>query len=191
MNWKDISTPIEHGMTHWPGDPEVRVERFCSIAKGDEYNLTVLSMSAHTGTHVDAPLHYFDGSQPVDRIPVNDLTGPAVVLEGLELTGAETAERLLFKQPELTQDLAEEIVKHKPKMVGIASMTVGSAEVHRILLAAGIWIVEGLDLTGIAPGTYEFLCLPLKLAGAEGAPARAVLREVTAETKTVRSGLTS
>ncbi|MCX6622277.1 MAG: cyclase family protein [Acidobacteria bacterium] len=169
----DISTPIENGMPHWPGDPEVRVEPFCSIARGDEYNLTVLSMSAHTGTHVDAPLHYFDGGRPVDRIPVDDLMGPAVVLDGLELTGAE---RLLFKLPELTLELAEAVVKQRPKMVGIASMTIGSAEVHRLLLAAGIWIVEGLELTGIAPGRYEFVCLPLRLSGAEGAPARALLR---------------
>ncbi len=179
MKWIDVSTPIENGMPRWPGDPEVRVEPFCSMAKGDEYNLTVLRMSAHTGTHVDAPLHYFEGGEPVDQIPMDDLMGPAVVLDGMELTGSEGAERLLFKREELTLEMAEEIVKHNPKMVGIASMTVGSAEVHRALLAAGIWIVEGLDLTGIASGSYEFLCLPLKLTGAEGAPARALLREVT------------
>lgn len=150
-----------------------------SIANGDEYNLSMLAMSAHTGTHVDAPLHYFENSEPVDQIPLDDLIGRAIVLDGTELTGAEGAERLLFKCGELTLEAAEEIVKHNPRMVGIASMTVGSAEVHRLLLAAGIWIVEGLDLTGITSGSYDFLCLPLKLTGAEGAPARALLRELT------------
>ncbi|MCC7500116.1 MAG: cyclase family protein [Bryobacterales bacterium] len=191
MNWIDISTPIENGMTHWPGDPEVRVEPVSSIANGDEYNVTALAMCAHTGTHVDAPLHVFEDAGSVDQIPLDGLMGPAVVLDGTELTGAEGAKSLLFKCGELTLETAEEIVKHNPKMVGIASMSIGSVEVHRTLLAAGIWIVEGLDLTGITSGRYYFLCLPLKLAGAEGAPARALLREMTPSEQVQLTGANS
>ena len=178
MGWIDISTPIANGMPHYPGDPEVRVESVCSIAKGDEYNLTAFSMCAHTGTHIDAPLHYFADGEPVDSIPLDDLIGPAVVLDGSDLAGAAGATRLLFKQEELTVELAREIVRHNARLVGIASMSVGAADVHRTLLAARIWIVEGLQLADIAPGAYELLCLPLKLSGAEGAPARALLRKL-------------
>ena len=51
--------------------------------------------------------------------------------------------------------------------------------IHRTLLTAGIWIIEGLDLSAVGPGRYEMICLPVKLHGSDGAPARAILRPIT------------
>jgi len=80
----------------------------------------------------------------------------------------------------LTPDAAQWIVKQGIQLVGVDYLSVGSYEdgvtTHRILLEAGVIIVEGLNLAEVQPGNYELICLPICLAGAEAAPARAVLR---------------
>src|SRR5215208_7690894 len=106
-DWIDVSVPVRSGMVHWPDDPEVTLERTKSIAEGEEANLTRLDMSAHTGTHMDAPLHFFDDDPDVEAFPLEIAMGRARVveiegkepidrgqLEGLEIEGGQ---RLLFR----------------------------------------------------------------------------------------------
>ncbi|HET8700647.1 MAG TPA: cyclase family protein [Nitrococcus sp.] len=205
--WIDISVPVHDGMMHWPGDPAVQVCRIHAIEQGDEVNLTQLSMSAHTGTHMDAPLHYLPGAASMDALPFSVTIGPArvmaVVTPGtvskhmLESADIQTGERLLLKtrnsgrlwsaskfDPQFTAlslEAARWLAIRGIRLFGIDSPSVGpyhgqGAEVHRTLLGAGIWIIEGLNLTAAEPGWYELICLPLRLAGADGAPARALLR---------------
>lgn len=194
--WIDISVPLVPGMPQWPGDPAFTTWRVCELEEGA--NVTALSMCAHTGTHVDAPLHYFAGAPSVDEAPLDVLTGPAVVasLDG-DWHGAE---RILFRtanseaewwvQPfrddfaALTTEFAQRLVAEGVRLVGMDYLSVGrnseeGSEVHRILLGAGIWLLEGLNLCSIAPGDYELVCLPLRLVGADGAPARAIVRPAT------------
>jgi arylformamidase len=83
----------------------------------------------------------------------------------------------------ISPETAEYLAGRKVRLVGVDSLSVGSTnadgdETHRILLGAGVWIVEGLDLSKVEPGPVHLVCLPLKLEGAEGAPARAILRQV-------------
>ena len=105
--WIDVSVPVHSGMVHWPGDPEVTIERVTSIAEGAEANVTRLDMSAHTGTHMDAPLHYFDDDPGIEALPLEIAMGPARVigipgeepidrgqLESLDIRGGE---RILFR----------------------------------------------------------------------------------------------
>jgi arylformamidase len=92
--------------------------------------------------------------------------------------------RFLSDYVYLTIDAALWLVDRGVQTVGIDYLSVGGykrngPEVHRILLHHGVWIIEGLDLTHVEPGTYEMVCLPLRIAGADGAPARAVLRPLT------------
>jgi len=198
----DISTPLRPGMVHWPDDPEPRFERLLDGARGDDCTLTAVSMSAHTGTHVDAPLHYLAGGRTVAEMPLDGLVGPARVVEIADeraVTAAELrrlrvrrGERLLLKTsvsrraadhwapdyPAFTGDAARWLAGRAVVAVGTDALSVDPpdrSEAHRTLLAAGIWIIEGLRLEEVRPGRYELLCLPLHLA-AEGAPARAVLR---------------
>lgn len=83
----------------------------------------------------------------------------------------------------LTNDAAKWIVDHGIRLIGIDYLSIqcyyGNPETHKILLGAGVIIVEGLNLANVAPGRYELICLPLKLVGSDGAPARAVLRRIT------------
>ena len=168
-DWIDISVPLEDGRTYWPEDPPFRRRWLC---EGD-VNVSAIDMSAHAGTHVDAPLHYFSGGRSLDSMPVDALIGAATVSER-----PAPAERLLLKLDGRVLTLDEARGLTGCRCVGIDGPSIGNAEVHRTLLAAGVWIIEWLDLSAVAAGEYELVCLPLRIAGAEGAPARAAVRRL-------------
>ena len=206
-DWIDVSVPVRSGMVHWPDDPEVTLERTKSIAEGEEANLTRIDMSAHTGTHMDAPLHFFDEDPGMEALPLDSVIGPARVvrIEGeepidrghVEELDLRAGERVLFRMTNsdrpwwerdfdpgfvhISLEAAELLGEAAVALVGVDYLSVGGyesdgAETHRALLGAGIWIVEGLDLSEVEPGDYELICLPVKLVGSDGAPARALLR---------------
>ncbi|MCC6390578.1 MAG: cyclase family protein [Bryobacterales bacterium] len=169
-------------MPQWPGDPPFDSWLSAAIARGDEANVTTVTLCAHTGTHVDAPLHYLPGAAAVEALPLDVLIGPATVAS---LPNPPAAERLLLKvhtpgedalSPALTPEQIRTLLNTGVKLLGVDRLSVGDAEVHRLLLHAGVVIVEGLDLSAAEPGEYDFVCLPIKLESADGAPARAVLR---------------
>ena len=199
----DVSVPIRDGMLHYAGNPPVHVTRVCSIAAGDPANVSELDMGAHSGTHVDAQDHFLEGGAGAEALPLEYLIGPAGVVDATAATAAldlvtvrdlelpaRGTERILFKtrnsqlwsRDEFTRDFvrldgeaAAYLVERGVKLLGIDYLSIGDAAAHHVLLAAGVVCVEGLDLRGIEPGSYELVCLPLKLAGSDGAPARAVL----------------
>lgn len=205
--WRDISAPVHHDMTHWPGDPAVtfRVER--SMNEGAVCNLSAISMGLHTGTHIDAPRHFVPDGALIDQLPLEAVNGRCRVIESLsevaitreeiQRAGIRRGERILFKTRNgarwpltrfdtefvyISSAAAELLAEIGISMVGIDYFSVGGfhrdgVETHTALLGAGIWIVENLDLREISAGEYELLCLPVKLAGVEAAPARALLRQ--------------
>lgn len=122
---------------------------------------------------------------------------PAITASNLETQAITRGERVLFKTDNserawesepfredyvyLSTEAAEYLAEREVALVGIDYLSVGppteeAAEVHRTLLRAGIWVVEGLVLSGVDPGPYELVCLPLKVARGDGAPARVILR---------------
>ena len=192
----DISVPIRTGMVTYPGDPQVCLERVVSIADGAQANVSKLDFGVHSGTHVDAPVHFIEGAAGVEKLPLDVLLGPCVVVaaEGLSLedvAGApEGAERVLFKTPnselwaqnEFPEEFArldaagaQLLVDHGVKLVGVDWLSVGDEAAHRILLGAGVVPIEGLDLRGIDPGDYFLVAAPLRIEGSDGAPARVLL----------------
>jgi arylformamidase len=208
QKWIDISIPLRTGMIHWPGDPEPILERMLEIDRGDVANVTFLKMCAHTGTHMDAGIHFVPGTTTIDQFPLETGIGPARVVEferGVRAIGRKElavrqiagGERLLLKtgnsasrwferefNPKsayLSAEGAAYLISQGIHLVGIDSLSIGAyegdgVETHRLLLKAGVWIAEGLDLCDVAGGDYDLICLPLLLAGADGAPARALLR---------------
>ena len=193
----DVSVPLREGMVTYPGDPVVQVELAASIADGDPVNLTRVALGLHSGTHVDAPRHFLDGAAGVDELPLDALIGPCVVVEAPDLALESVAcvpadaERVLFKTPNselwTRDEFAEEfvrldgegaalLVKRGLRLVGVDYLSVGDEAAHHALLEADVIPVEGLDLRGVEPGAYELVCLPLRVVGADGAPARVVLR---------------
>lgn len=204
--WIDVSVPVVTGMVHWPDNPPVVVDLQLSLARGDAANVSKLSMGAHTGTHMDAPRHFFAEGIGIDQLPLDATIGPARVVaindpvsiqpEELAPLNLRPGERILFKTSNsarwaspnfdphfiyISREAASYLAEKRVRTVGVDYLSVGGyfhdgAETHHALLGAGIWIIEGLNLSSIAPGSYDLICLPLKLVGADGAPARAVLR---------------
>jgi arylformamidase len=195
----DISVPVGPGTVTYPGDPTVHLSLVQSLAAGAVANVSKLELSVHTGTHVDAPAHFIDGAPGIDALPLDVLVGPARVIDATAVRGRidadtlanmELAERIVFKTTNsqlweretfvdefvaLTEDAALLLIEAGARLVGIDYLSIGDEDVHRALLGAGVVIVEGLDLRGVAAGRYELICAPLKLVSADGAPARVLL----------------
>jgi arylformamidase len=207
MEWIDATVPVRNGMIVYGGDPPVALSRVQNIAEGGICNLSRLEFGVHTGTHVDAPIHFIEGGAGIEAIPIAALMGLALVadargatgnldrptLEGLGIPAG--TERLLFRTPNsrlwdesvfssdfigLTEDGAEYLLERGVRLVGMDYLSIAPAgnpaPTHVALLRAGAVILEGLDLRRVEPGAYELRCLPLLLVGADGAPARVLLR---------------
>jgi arylformamidase len=208
-NWIDISVPLHSGMVHWPGDPSPQMERVLDMNRGDICNVRALSMSAHTGTHMDAPLHFLNHAPSIDQMPIDATIGRARLIEIEDekvITAAELdrheiqfGERVLFKTVNsircwqstgfheqfvhVSAEAARLLAARQVQTIGIDYLSIGAyegdgVETHKILLGAGIWIVEGLNLSGLSPGEYDLVCLPLRILNGDGAPARAVVRKI-------------
>jgi len=199
----DISVSLYNGMLSFPGDPAPDIKRVLQTPK-DPGNVSLLTMGSHTGTHVDPPLHFIHNGLPLDQIPLDHLYGKAEVLdltsveEGIsadDLRRARPKENILLFRTKnsglwrytdfhkdfvyLDESGARWIVENRIKTIAIDYLSIGKFEdghtVHRILLGAGVTVVEGVNLSEISPGTYTFACLPLKIKDGDGAPARAIL----------------
>ena len=202
----DISVPIRSGGLVYPGNPEVEITLQQAVAKGAGANVSSIRFGSHTGTHADAARHFFDDGQSVDRIPLERLIGPALLLsfpDDLRAIGAadlrnhdlkgrtrillRTRNSALLSQKEFVRDYtylapdgAQYLVDNGVELVGIDYLSIeqfhsGHHMSHRILLGRSVVILEGLDLSVPAPGEYDLICLPLRIEGCDGAPARAVL----------------
>jgi arylformamidase len=174
----DISVPVRTGMVTYPGDPEVSHERVKAIADGESANISKLELGVHTGTHVDAPNHFIEGAAGADELP----SAVGAVPEGTERVLFKTPNSELWAQstfPETFERLngaaATALVERGVRLVGVDFLSVGDEDAHHVLLGAGVVPVEGLDLRGVEPGAYDLHCLPLRLVGSDGAPARAIL----------------
>lgn len=203
----DLSLPISPSLPVWPGDPPIELELVHRIAGGDNANASRLACGVHIGTHVDAPFHFIDGASTVESMPLEVLTGPALVVDltsaavldaaALDQAGIPAGTRrvlLKTRNSRLWQSAdrqfhrdfvavdaqgASWLVDRGVQLVGVDYLSVApfgnSRPTHRILLEAGVVIVEGLNLADVGSGESTLYCLPLKLVGSDGAPARAIL----------------
>lgn len=208
MKFHDISRPIHTGMPVWPGDTAADFQLVATIPQGSVCNIGRLHVSVHTGTHGDAPFHYNDAGAKIDEVPVDTYIGPALVVDIrgqtsitpalLERHDFSTTARVLFKSdswadptrfppdwPLLTADVPAWLAARGVKLVGldvpsVDHLTSKDLPIHHALDAAGIVILENLDLRAVKPGRYELIALPLKIRGGDGSPVRAVLRDLPA-----------
>ena len=206
MKLIDVSVPIDSTLATYPGNTPFSLEAIKRIANGDSSNVSTIHMSAHAGTHVDAPRHFFDAGGGVETLPLEMLCGRARVVEVTtrgHITADDLADldlrddlRLLLKTrnsrlwgtPEFDRTFigvaesgARYLVDRGIKVLGVDYLSVEpfktpGAPAHHVLLSAGTIVIEGLNLRDVAPGSYEMFCLPLAIVGADGAPARVILR---------------
>jgi arylformamidase len=201
----DISQTLREGMVVWPGDRPFRSEWTMRISDGASCNVSAVTMSTHTGTHIDAPFHCDESGAGVAAIPAAHFVGPVRVVEiaagrsigaaDLQRLGIHEVQRLLFKTRSggligheydpgfvyLAEDGAEYLARLGLLLVGTDAPSVDAFDSktlpsHGILSRHHVAILEGAVLDAVPPGDYELICLPLKLAGLDGSPVRAILR---------------
>lgn len=202
----DVSVPLTSETPTYPGNPSFELQPIKRIADGGSSNVSRLVMGAHSGTHVDAPRHFFDDAAGVDALAIEILIGRTRVIEiphrggitAADLSAADLREdaRVLIKTANssfwngsafrsdythLTESGARHLVDQGIRLVGVDYLSVEEfkkpgAPAHRTLLSNGVVIVEGLNLEAVEPGMYEMYCLPLRVPGSDGAPARVVLK---------------
>lgn len=181
-----LTTPV------YDGDPETVIDRVKSIENGDGYNLSEISMCVHSGTHIDAPLHFCEDGKAVTGIRLNTFMGKCTVIsvEGV-LTGEDMdrllpycKRRILFHgngKTFLSTSAAQVISESRVVLVGTDAQSIApdfdEEKPHRLLAQADIAVLENLDLDDIADGEYELCAFPIKLGGLEAAPCRAILLE--------------
>jgi arylformamidase len=201
----DVTVPLVPGLAVFPGDPPFVLEPL-QKAGATPYGLARLSLSTHCGTHVDAPAHFVAGGTTVDLLPLEILMGKTRVVELVDGERVERADlesldlrddlRVLIKtrmsgqllrngyladHVYLSEDAAIYLAQAGLKLVGFDYLSIdrfssSSFPAHQALLGAGVIVVEGLDLSQVEPGEYDMACLPLRIGGGDGAPARVVLR---------------
>lgn len=209
MKIYDISLTLSPQSIRWvTAQPLELIERK-RMSRGDTNNSSSVHTSVHAGTHVDAPFHFVADGQTIESLPLETFIGPArvcAVEAGSHITAADVRRadlvnetRVLFKTRNSTLlkkgvydpafapfsvEAAEALVALGVKLVGLDYLSAAAATeqvpVHRAFLDRGVILLEGVDLSAVPPGRYELFCPPVKLAGSDGAPCRAVLRELVA-----------
>lgn len=206
MKLINITVPIDPNRPVHPGNTPFTIEAIKRIARGDSSSVSTLHMSAHSGTHVDAPRHFFDEGTGAEARSLDVQIGRARVIEVVSRSGIVPEDfsgidfskdaRFLVKtrnpglrgSPEfhadyvgVTEAAATYLVEHGVKVTGVDYLSVeqfrkAAAPAHHAFLGGGAIVIEGLNLGDVEPGTCEMFCLPLRVVGADGAPARVVAR---------------
>lgn len=206
MKLIDVTVPLDATTPSYPGNTPFSLDAIKRIARGDSSNVSTIHMSAHAGTHVDAPRHFFDDRPGAESLALDMLVGRTRVIEitsrqidadalaALDLSEdirvlIKTHNSRMWGTPEFQPDFAgvsepaaRLLVDRGVKVVGVDYLSVErfkapGAPAHHILLGAGTIVIEGLNLRDVEPGVYEMYCLPLRVVGSDGAPARVVLRK--------------
>lgn len=202
----DITVPFTNNMDVWEGDPPFQRQDYLTI-DSDGCNVSSIQFGSHTGTHIDAPLHYISGGKSVDQIEFQKLIGICYVLDIstnqfqnnlipsniIPDNLKKNVHKILFKtlnsfhpgkfnknSISLSLEAAQKLVQLGFDLIGIDGMSIesysGDGSVHTTLLSHNIVILETIDLSNISSGYYSLTCLPLKLIGSDGSPARAILQ---------------
>lgn len=209
MKIYDISLTLSPESIRWVTSQPLELIERKRMSRGDTNNSSSVHTSVHAGTHVDAPFHFVPDGQTIESLPLETFIGPArvcAVQAGSHITAADVRKadlgseiRVLFKTRNsmllqkgvydpgfapFSVDAAEALAALGVKLVGLDYLSAANATeqvpVHRAFLDRGVILLEGVDLSAVPPGRYELFCPPVKLAGSDGAPCRAVLRELEA-----------
>jgi arylformamidase len=208
MKMYDISLSLSANTVRWAtAQPFELIERK-RMQRGDTNNSSSVHTSVHAGTHVDAPFHFLSEGATIESLPLEIFIGPARVCAiepGSRITAADVSRaalhgetRVLFKTRNsgllrkseydasfapFSVDGAKALVDLGLRLVGLDYLSAAAADeqvpVHRAFLDHGVILLEGVDLSDVPPGRYELICPPVKIAGSDGAPCRAVLRELS------------
>jgi arylformamidase len=202
----DISPAIGPGAPVFPGDTPFALRWTWRIGPGCPVNVSELTLSPHTGSHTDAPLHYDDSGRAIADVPLdtylgpcrvihaigaNPLIEPAHVAAALEGTPPRVLVRTYARAPEqwdssftaFSPATIDALHEHGVRLIGIDTPSLDpeqskTLDAHQRVRTHRMAILEGIVLDDVGPGDYELIALPLKIAGCDASPVRAVLREI-------------
>ena len=205
MKFYDVTRPLHATLAPWPGDTRFDYRLTWRMDAGASVNVGAVTMGTHNGTHADAPCHFLPDGARIDDLDPAIYVGPAVLLDVSRVgwtIGREAladlpagASRLLLRTgawpdstrfperiPTLAPDVPAWLGEQGVRLLGLDLPSVDAIEsqdlpIHHALAAADVHILESLDLTGVPPGIYELIALPLRIVGGDAAPVRAVLRD--------------
>lgn len=209
--WIEIGRPVAPGMAVYDGDPPVRLREVATVDE-DGVAVSELSMSLHAGTHVDTRRHLAATGPGAEGLRLDDLCGAAYVLDARDAVHEVAAAALARVPPEadrvlvatrsaglwdeagfqrglvgLSEGAAVAVAARGTRLVGIDYMSIAPVDdplpVHRVLLDAGVVILEGLDLRPLREGWHEIIVAPLRIVGGDAAPARVVARRIEGRTR--------
>jgi arylformamidase len=204
MRLWDISPPISPETPAFPGDTTYSQRWTARIGPGCPVNLSAITLSPHLGAHADAPLHYGDHAQAIGELDLEPYLGPCRVIHAIDRGPFVTPEHLAHAASDLPPRVLVRTCRKAPttwsdafstfapltiqwlaergvRLIGIDAQSVDPADSktldsHQQLLRHGMRVLENLVLDEVPAGDYELIALPLRLAGADASPVRAVLR---------------
>jgi arylformamidase len=202
----DISPAIATGIPVWPGDSAYSVESTWQIADGCPVKVSKITMSSHTGAHCDAPSHYDADGKAIDEVDLQTYIGSCRVIDCIGLGQVEPQHiaafldgvppRVLLRTyqsapqmrwdadfPSIHPSTIELLAQHGVRLIGIDSPSLDpqdskSLDSHMAVKRHQMAILEGIVLDEVTAGDYELIALPLKLAGLDASPVRAILRSL-------------
>jgi arylformamidase len=203
----DISQTLRPDLPVWPGDTAFDLKRTWAMGPGIPVNVSALTFSTHSGSHADAPFHYDADGKTIDAVDPNIYLGAAQVVDARHAKGLVTADHVLPQMkaavsrvlirtyetaPQQSWDvnftaidpaLVEALADRGVKLIGVDTpsldpQTSKTMSAHLAVARRGLAILEGLVLDAVPFGLYELIALPLKIAGADSSPVRAVLRSL-------------
>lgn len=205
----DISPTLSSATPVWPGDTLFTAEPTWKIEHGCPVRVSRLTMSTHTGSHCDAPSHYDPQGEAIDAVPLDAYLGPCRVIDcaGVKRIEPHHVAQALHNSPprvllrtyakashdrwdpgfaSIAPETISLLARHEVVLVGVDTPSLDPQEsktmdAHHAVRAARMAILEGIVLDAVAPGDYELIALPLKLAGLDASPVRAVLRRLKGE----------
>lgn len=202
MKIHDITAVLGEGTAPWPGDVAMHMEATARMEEGATCNVGAIRTSLHNGTHADAPRHVRPGATAAGELPLAPFLGPARVLERprdrtdgrtlaadvprghrvLLRTGREDFRRFPEGFPGVPPDWIAALAERGVPLLGVDTPSVDPPDsetlaAHHACIDHGVHILENLDLSGVRPGTYRLVALPLRLRDADASPLRAVLLE--------------
>lgn len=205
-SWIDVSQRLDNNIVVWPGDTPFNYQVSWSKEESGSVNVGQITMSAHTGTHIDAPFHFDNDGKKVIELDLDLYMGKARVIHLRDLTSIGVKElssfelqgvtRLLIRTdawkdrsvfpesiPPIEPELASYLSELGVRLIGLDLPSVDPIDskelsAHHELARHNIHILEGLVLDTVLPGDYELAALPLPLVEADGSPVRAVLRKI-------------
>jgi arylformamidase len=202
----DISPAVAPGVAVFPGDSPFSFRWTWTIGADGPVNVSEITMSPHTGSHTDAPLHYDNAGASIAEVALETYIGPCRVVDATGSRALVTARDLLVhlrgtpprvllrtyrRTPQawdsrftaIAPEAIDLLHEHGVRLIGIDTPSVDpepsrTLDSHLRVRAHGMAILEGIVLDEVPAGDYELIALPLKWRGLEASPVRAVLREL-------------